>query len=160
MEAGKAGFLARYQAHQARQLEAARREEQARAFVGSWDALWRDYGAALPRLVADPGLGGTRAGLQALGRALADRPQLVGVLRERGAEFGLGERPELARVVAAREPGRELEGVLEAAEGAMRGQLQRQAQQAAEQAARRAEEATRQSARQQQRPSRGPSMGP
>jgi len=153
--AGRARFREGYAAHR-RQKAAIERDEQARALVGDWDGLIRGYNAALPGLEADPALGGARAQMLQFGRALREQPELVQVLRERGAAFGMEERPNLARVLADAQPDRAITGILDAAETGMRLHLREQARQA--------EEATRKrewelAPRQRQSRSQGMSLG-
>ncbi len=101
---------------------------------------------------ADPALGGTREQLAQFGRGVREQPGAVRVLREQGEAFGMAERPNLARIVADREPERVVAGIMAKAEDGMREQLRA----AAELEAARQRELR---ARQAPRPSRGPSMG-
>jgi Ti-type conjugative transfer relaxase TraA len=131
--AGRAGFRERYEARQRQKAleQAAARDNRAQGWVDTWDQLMRNYRTALPNLNADPNLGGSRDQLLWFGRALQEQPEIVQVLRERGSAFGLQERPNLARVVAGRQPERVVEGILDAAETGMRTHLQKVAQQEA-----------------------------
>ena len=69
----------------------------------------------------------------------------------------MGERPNLARVLADARPERVVSGIAETAEAGMRVRLQEQAQQRAVQEAAAQEAARRQAQRQSQR--QGPRMG-
>ena len=90
------------------------------------------------------------------GRVVREQPGAVAVLRERGDAFGMGERPNLARVLADARPDRAVGGIVATAETGMRARLQEQAQQrAAQEAARRQELANRPQPTQR----RGPSLG-
>jgi hypothetical protein len=110
------------------------------------------YNAALPKLAADPALGGTREQLAQFGRGVREQPGVVRVLREQGEAFGMAERPNLARIVADREPERVVAGIMAKAEDGMREQLRAAAElEAARQRELRAQQAPRLS--------RGPSMG-
>jgi len=113
---GRAGFRERYEAHRRQQAA----EQQARALVGGWDRLLQGYNRALPCLEADPALDGTREQLLQFGRALREQPEAVQVLRERGAAFGMEERPNLQRVLSARQPERVIAGIMETTEAGMR----------------------------------------
>jgi len=148
---GRAGFRERFEAHRRQQAQA-RDEAAARELVGQWDRVLSAYNAALPKLETDPALGGTREQLAQFGRGVREQPGAVRVLREGGEAFGLADRPNLARIVADREPERVVAGIMTAAEDGMRAQIKAAAEQ----------EAVRQQqerARQALRPSRGPSMG-
>jgi hypothetical protein len=70
-----------------------------------------------------------RAQLRQFGEGLRDQPELVRVLRERGAAFGLEERQDLARVLADAQPQRAIAGMMDAAEAHMRGPLRAVAEQ-------------------------------
>ena len=146
---GRAGFRERYEAHRRQQAA----EQQARALVGGWDRLLQSYNAALPGLEVDPALGETRERLLQFGRALREQPEAVQVLRERGAAFGMEERPNLQRVLSSRQPERVIAGIMETAEAGMRQELRV----AAEQEATRKREVEAQ--RQRSSPSRGMSPG-
>jgi len=150
--AGRAGFRERFEAHRRQQQAQARDETAARELVGQWDRLLAAYNVALPKLEADPALGGTREQLAQFGRGVREEPGAVRVLREQGEAFGMAERPNLARIVADREPERVVAGIMAKAEDGMREQLRA----AAELEAARQRELR---ARQVLRPSRGPSMG-
>jgi len=128
VEAGKAGFRARYEAHKVQQQAAKEREAQARGLVRAWDLALHAYTKALPGLEADATFGGTRERVEQLGWAMKQQPGVVQVLRERGAEFGVGDRPHLARVVASAQPDRAVGEMLQQAEGGMRAQLRQQAE--------------------------------
>jgi hypothetical protein len=148
---GRAGFRERFEAHRQQQARA-RDEAAARELVGQWDRLLTAYNAALPKLEADPALGGTREQLAQFGRGVREQPGAVRVLREQGEAFGMAERPNLAVIVADREPERVVAGIMAKAEDGMREQLRA----AAELEAARQRELR---ARQAPRLSRGPSMG-
>ena len=135
--AGRARFRDRYATHQRQRQEAAERDGQARALVGQWDELIKGYGAALPGLDRAPAYDAARDWLLAFGRGLQDRPELVAVLRQRGAEFGLAERPNLQRVLADPMPEQVVAGIVALSERAQRAQQQELARQA--EAARQAE---------------------
>ena len=148
---GRAGFRERFEAHRQQQARA-RDEAAARELVGQWDRLLTAYNAALPKLEADPALGGTREQLAQFGRGVREQPGAARVLREQGEAFGMAERPNLARIVADREPERVVAGIMAKAEDGMRMQIKAAAEL---EAVRRQEER----ARQAPRLSRGPSMG-
>ena len=151
--AGRAGFRARYEAHRQRQAA----EKQAHVLVGEWDRLTKAYDVALPWVNADtPVLEDAREGLLGFGRALDGQPEAAGVLRERGAAFGLEERPNLWRVLSAREPERAVAGIMDTAEAGMRAHLRAAEQEVARQ---RKLEAERQRQAPRQGPSQGMSMG-
>ncbi len=119
---GRAGFRERFEAHRRQQAQA-RDEAAARELVGQWDRVLTAYNAALPKLEADPALGGTREQLAQFGRGVREQPGAVRVLREQGEAFGMAERPNLARIVADREPERVVAGIMAKAEDGMREQL-------------------------------------
>ncbi len=120
---GRAGFRERYAAHRQREADAAR-DRQTHELVARWDRVILDYGQTLPGLEADPvTFSGARAELQRFGEAMRDKPELVRVLRERGAAFGLDERKNLARVVADPQPQRAVSGLMETAEDQIRKHL-------------------------------------
>ncbi len=148
---GRAGFRERFEAHRRQQAQA-RDEAAARELVGQWDRVLTAYNAALPKLGADPALGGTREQLAQFGRGVREQPGAARVLREQGKAFGMAERPNLARIVADREPERVVAGIMAKAEDGMRMQIKAAAEL---EAVRRQEER----ARQAPRLSRGPSMG-
>ena len=148
---GRAGFRERFEAHRRQQAQA-RDEATARELVGQWDRVLTAYNAALPKLEADPALGGTREQLAQFSRGVREQPGAARVLREQGEAFGMAERPNLARIVADREPERVVAGIMAKAEDGMREQLRA----AAELEAARQRELR---ARQAPRLSRGPSMG-
>ena len=128
IDAGKAGFRARFEAHEAGQQAAMELEERARDLVRAWDLAVIAYVDALPTLASDATLGGAREGLHQLGRALKQQPELVGVLRERGAEFGVDDRVSLSRVVASVHPEQAMGRLLENVELERRVELQRTAE--------------------------------
>ena len=151
VSAGRARFRDRYATHQRQRQEAAERDVQARALVGQWDGLIKDYGAALPGLDRAPAYDAVRDRLLAFGQGLQERPELLAVLQQRGAEFGMGERPNLQRVLADPRPEQVVAGIVTLSESAQRTQQQELARQS--EAARRAE-----AAGQAERPRSGPSM--
>jgi len=125
--AGRAAFVARYEAHRQQQAAIAR-DAKAHGLVASWDRLSLDYRQALPRLQADPHrLGAARAALLKFGEGLRAQPELMQVLRERAAEFGLEKRQILSQVLADARPEKMLAGMLDSAETRMRGELRQQA---------------------------------
>jgi Ti-type conjugative transfer relaxase TraA len=148
--AGVAGWRERYEAAQ----RAAALDAQARGLVGTWRGLIEAYVAALAGVGADPGLGGTRAALDRFGASLASQAEAVGALRARGPELGVAADTNLARLLAARDPGRAMTTQLDAWEAEQRAALRHDAEQAA--ARRAAEDAAR--PRPQPRPSSGPGM--
>ena len=152
----RARFREGFEAHRRQQAQRAADEAGARELVGRWDRLLTGFRDALPRLDADPAYGPAREALLGFGQEVRGQPGAVGVLRKRGAAFGMAERPILAGVLADARPGRVVGEVVEAAEVGMRARLQEQAQQRAAQ-----EEARRQELAQRPRPSQrqGPSMG-
>jgi Ti-type conjugative transfer relaxase TraA len=132
--AGRAGFRDRYEARRREQAaeqaarELAQREEQARGLVRTWDGMIKTYGEALPQIEKDPTLGGTRDHLLLFSAWLEAAPQAVTLLRERGREFGLEERPNLARVLAAEQPEQVITGIIENSEKDMRVHLRAEAE--------------------------------
>jgi len=152
---GRAGFRGRYEAHRQRQVA----EKQAHVLVGEWDRLIGAYNAALPGLKADPAtLEDARKRLLRFDSVLGEQPEAAQVLRERGAAFGMEERPNLRRVLSSPQPERVITGVVADAEATMRQELRVVAEQAEQEAARQRKlEAERQ--RQRPSPSQGMSMG-
>ncbi len=141
MATGRAGFRERFEAHRRQQAQAqARDEAAARELVGQWDRVLTAYNAALPKLEADPPLGGTREQLPQFGRGVREQPGAALVLREQGEAFGMAERPNLARIMADWEPERVVAGIMAKAEDGMREQLRAAAEL---EAARRQEERAR-----------------
>ena len=108
--------------------ELAQREEQARGLVRIWDGMVKAYGEALPRIETDPALGGTRDHLLLFSAWLEAAPQAVMLLRERGAAFGLEERPNLTQVVAAARPEPLFAAIVEISEREMRTHLKAEAE--------------------------------
>ena len=154
---GRARFRERFEAHRRQQAQRAADEAAARALVGRWDRVLTAYKDALPRLDADPAaFGPARAALLGFGQEVRGQTGAAAVLREQGKAYGMGERPNLARVVADARPERVVGGIAEAAEAGMRVRLQEQAHQRAAQ-----EEARRQELANRPRPSQrqGPSIG-
>ena len=137
---GRARFRERFEAHRQQQAQQAADEAGARELVGRWDRLLTAYNAALPRLDADPAYGPAREALLGFGQEVRGQPGAAGVLREQGEAFGMGERPNLARVLADARPEQVVSGIAGAAEAGMRARLQERAaqQQAAQEAAREA----------------------
>jgi hypothetical protein len=132
--AGRAGFRERYEARRREQAaeqtarELAEREEQARGLVRAWDGLIKAYGDALPQIEKDSTLGGTRDRLLWFGASLEAGPKVVTLLRERGREFGLEDRPNLARVLSAAQPEQVITGIMEKSETDMRAQVKIEAE--------------------------------
>jgi hypothetical protein len=131
VEAGRAGFRERYEAHKRQQAAEAARDEQARALVHAWRRLIKEYNQALPGLAADPTLGGARARLLEFGDALQAHPDAARALRERGGAYGVEDNSALARVLADRQPGRAIAGLMESVEANVRRDLKLAAEQAA-----------------------------
>ena len=153
--AGRAGFRDRYGAHRQRQAA----EKQAHVLVGEWDRLIGAYNAALPGLKADPAtLEDARKRLLRFDGVLGEQSEAAQVLRERGAAFGLEERPNLRRVLSSPQPERVITEVMAGAEASMRQELRVAAEQAEQEVARQRKlDAERQ--RQAPRRSQGMSMG-
>ncbi len=149
---GRARFRERFEAHRHQQTQRAADEAAACELVGQWDRLLTGFKATLPRLDADPAHGPAREALLGFGQEVRRQPGAVGILQQQGETFGIGERPNLARVLADARPERVVGGIVEAAETGMRARLQERATQ---------EEARRQELALRSRPSprRGPSMG-
>ena len=143
MSAGRARFRDRYAPHQRQRQEAAERDAQAHGLVGRWDGLIKGYRAALPGLDWDPAYDVARDRLLGFGRDVQEGPELVAVLRQRGAEFGMAERPELQRVLVDPRPARVIAQMVAQAEEMQRVQQQERARQSAEAARRAAEQPRR-----------------
>ncbi len=138
---GRARFRERFEAHRQQQAQQAADEAAAHDLVGRWDQVMTEYKAVLPRLDADPAAyGAAREALLGFGQEVRGQPGAVGVLRQRGEAYGMGERPSLARVLADARPEQVVGGIVEAAEAGMRVRLQ---ERAAQEAARRQELADR-----------------
>ena len=153
---GRARFRDRFEAHRRQQAQQAANEAGARELVARWDQVMTGFKAALPRLDTDPAYGAAREALLGFAKVVGAQPGAAAVLRERGGAFGMGERPNLTRMLADARPERVVSGIVSAAETGMRARLQEQAQQrAVQEAARRQELASRP----QQTPRRGPSLG-
>ncbi len=125
---GRAGFRDRYEAHKRSQAFAAARDEQAHGLVREWGRLTDAYNKALPRLEADPALGGARAQLLGFGETLRAHPDAAQALRERGAVFGILKGSPLARVLADQQPVRAITGLMSGVETTMRDHLKQQAE--------------------------------
>lgn len=150
---GRAQFRARFEAHRRQQAQRAADEAAARELVGRWDRLLTAYNAALPGLDRDPAaFAPAREALLGFGQEVRGQPGAAVVLRQQGEAYGMGERPNLARVLADARPERVVGGIAEAAEAGMRVRLQERAAQ---------EEVRRQELANRPRPSQrqGPSMG-
>ena len=141
--AGRARFRDRYATHQRQWQEAAERDAQAHGLVGQWDGLIKGYRAALPGLDRDPAYDVARERLLGFGRDVQEGPELVAVLRGRGAEFGMAERPDLQRVLVDPRPARVIAQMVAQAEEMQRVQQQERARQSAEAARRAAEQPRR-----------------
>ncbi len=129
---GRARFRERFEAHrQQQQAQRAADEAAARELVGRWDQVLTAYNAALPRLDADPVYGPAREALLGFGQEVRGQPGAAAVLREQGEAYGMGERPNLARVLADARPEQVVGGIAEAAEAGMRVRLQERAAQEA-----------------------------
>ena len=151
---GRAQFRERFEAHRRQQAQQAADEAAARDLVGRWDRVMKGFNAALPRLDADPSYGPVREALLGFGQEVRGQPRAAQVLRQQGEAYGLGERPNLTRVLADARPERVVGGIVEAAEARMRAHLQQQ--RAAQEAA---QEAARRQALAQQSQRSGPRMG-
>ncbi len=150
---GRAQFRARFEAHRRQQAQRAADEAAARELVGRWDRLLTAYNAALPGLDRDPAaFAPAREALLGFGQEVRGQPGAAVVLRQQGEAYGMGERPNLARVLADARPERVVGGIAEVAEAGMRVRLQERAAQ---------EEVRRQELANRPRPSQrqGPSMG-
>ena len=154
---GRARFRERFETHRRQQAQQAADEAAARDLVGRWDRLMTGFNAALPRLDSDPAYRPAREALLGFGQEARGQPRAVAVLRQGGEAYGLGERPNLTRVLADARPERVVSGIVEQAEDRMWAHLQQQrvAQEAAQEAARRQALADRQRLSQRS----GPSMG-
>ncbi len=153
---GRARFRERFEAHRQQQAQQAADEAAARDLVGRWDQVMTEYKAVLPRLDADPAVyGAAREVLLGFGQEVCGQPGAAAVLREQGEAYGMGKRPNLARVLADARPEQVVGGIVEAAEAGMRVRLQERAaqQQTTQEAAR---EASRRQSLASQRS--GPSM--
>ena len=131
IQAGMAGMRQRLAEHQRQQAEAAR-DGRARGVVETWEGLIRAHHAALPGINTDPTLGGTREKLLRFAQALLFRPELVHALATRPAEFGMEQRPNLARVLADPSPERALTALLDGVEAKQRATLKAEAERKAE----------------------------
>ncbi len=150
VEAGRAGFRERYEAHKRQQALEAARDETARELVRDWGRLIKEYNQALPGLEADPTLGGARERLLRFGDALQAQPDVLRALRERGRAYGVEDNSTLARVLADKQPARAIAGLMNGVEANVRRDLKLAAERQA------ALERERQLARSR---SRGPSLG-
>lgn len=132
IEAGRAGFRERFEAHRQRQAAEAARNKEARGLVREWVRLSGAYNKALPGLEADPALvGGARAELLGFAQTLDRHAEAAQRLRARGREFGVREGSPLARVLAAPDAGRAIGRLIDGAEEQMRGHLALEAERAA-----------------------------
>ena len=120
--AGRAGFRERFEAYQRQQTQA-RDEAAARDLVARWDRLTTAYRTALPKLEADPAFSSRREELAQFGRGVREQPGAARVLREQGEAFAMAKRPDLARIVAERDPERAVAGIMAKAEDGARAQL-------------------------------------
>ncbi len=145
---GVAGWRERYAAEKRQRAAAVARDAQAQGLAERWSGLIVAYNKALPGLDRDPRHAAARAALDGFARELRQQPEAAEALRTRPEAFGMGERPTLARVLAAPDPARAVAAHLDGCEAAYRVERQ----QAAQEASRRAQEAAR------SRLSQGPSM--
>lgn len=128
---GRAGFRERYEAHKRQQAFEAARDAQARGLVRQWGELTAAYNKALPGLAVDPTLGGARDRLLRFGDALQAYPDAAQALRERGRAYGVEDGSTLARVLADRQPGRAITGLMNGVEANVRRDLKLAAERAA-----------------------------
>lgn len=157
--AGVAGFRERYEAHRREkeaQEKAARAREEAHKVVSVWERLIKDYGAALPTMLTDPTLNGTRERLIQFASLLRHEGFAAGsyLLRTEPAAFGMENRRNLALALDASQPERFVTAMLDSAEANKRAELKREAERKAELERQAAE------LREQQRPRRRPSSSP
>ncbi|UBU64113.1 Ti-type conjugative transfer relaxase TraA (plasmid) [Acidithiobacillus ferrooxidans] len=132
IEAGRAGFRARFEAHRQQRMEDAARDRQAHGLVREWTRLSEAYNKALPALAADPALvGGARAELLGFEQMLDRHSEAARVLRARGRDFGVKDGSALARVLASPDAGRAIGRLIEGAEERMRDHLAHEAERAA-----------------------------
>ena len=153
--AGRARFRERFEAHRQQQAQRAADEAAARDLVGRWDRLLAEFTVALPRLDSDPAYSPVREAMAGFGQEVRGQPRAVAMLREGGEAFGMGKRPDLAKVLAHPRPDQLMGRLVEEVEERTRAELQAQAQQRAAQ-----EEARRQELASRPRPSErsGPRM--
>jgi Ti-type conjugative transfer relaxase TraA len=132
IEAGRAGFRARFEAHRQHQAAEAARNKEAHGLVREWTRLSEAYNKALSGLETDPALAGqTRAALQGFSRTLDRHSEAAQRLRARGHDFGVKEGSALAQVLASPDAGQAIERLMAGAEERMRGHLAREAERAA-----------------------------
>ena len=132
IEAGRAGFRARFEAHRQHQAAEAARNKEAHGLVREWTRLSETYNKALPGLETDPTLAGqARAALLGFARTLDRHSEAAQRLRARGHDFGLKEGSALAQVLASPDAGKAIERLMAGAEERMRGHLAREAERAA-----------------------------
>ncbi|HQT65496.1 MAG TPA: Ti-type conjugative transfer relaxase TraA [Acidocella sp.] len=132
IEAGRAGFRARFEAHRQHQAAEAARNKEAHGLVREWTRLSETYNKALPGLETDPTLAGqARVALLGFARTLDRHSEAAQRLRARGHDFGLKEGSALAQVLASPDAGQAIERLMAGAEERMRGHLAREAERAA-----------------------------
>ncbi|MDX5929635.1 Ti-type conjugative transfer relaxase TraA [Acidiphilium acidophilum] len=132
IEAGRAGFRARFEAHRQQQAVEVARYKEAHGLVREWTRLSETYNKALPGLEADPAVvGEARAALQGFARTLDRHAEAAQRLRTWGRDFGIREGSALAQVLAAPDAGRAIGRLIDGAEEQMRGHLALEAERAA-----------------------------
>jgi len=129
--AGVAGWRERYAAERRQRAVEAAWDAQARGLAERWDGLIGAVKDALPGVERDPGLDGARAALIGFGQDLRRHPEAARALRERPGEFGMEGRPNLAQVLAARDPERAVAAHVDAWAAGQRAELRQQAEQEA-----------------------------
>jgi len=132
IEAGRAGFRARFEAHRQHQAAEAARNKEAHGLVREWTRLSEAYTKALPGLETDPTLAGqARVALLGFAWTLDRHSEAAQRLRARGHDFGVKEGSALAQVLASPDAGRAIERLMAGAEERMRAHLAREAERAA-----------------------------
>ncbi|MHB1304790.1 MAG: Ti-type conjugative transfer relaxase TraA [Acidiphilium sp.] len=132
IEAGRAGFRARFEAHRQQQAVEVARYKEAHGLVREWTRLSETYNKALPGLEADPAVvGEARAALQGFARTLDRHAEAAQRLRTWGRDFGIREGSALAQVLAAPDAGRAIGRLIDGGEEQMRGHLALEAERAA-----------------------------